>query len=100
MKRTLTILTVYAVAMALLEAAVVVYMRRLYYLDNPLDLFPLHFLDTYDSLLELSREAATVAICSVFQSRLGNKVRLGGSRWLFAMTPPRRLVRQEPMFFN
>jgi hypothetical protein len=60
MKRTLTILTVYAVAMALLESAVVVYMRRLYYSDNPLEIFPLQFLDSYDTVLELSREAATV----------------------------------------
>ena len=62
MKRNLTILTVYAIAMALLESAVVVYMRRLYYPDNPLDLFPLQFLDTYDPRLELAREAATVVM--------------------------------------
>ena len=59
-KRTLTILSVYAVAMALLESAVVVYMRQLYYADNPLEIFPLHFLNSYDTILELSREAATV----------------------------------------
>ncbi len=47
-KWTLTLLTLYAVAMALLESAVVVYMRRLYYPDNPLDLFPLQFLSSYD----------------------------------------------------
>ena len=60
--RTLTLLTVYAVAMALLESAVVVYMRRLYYPDNPLEIFPLRFLDSYDTVLELSREAATVVM--------------------------------------
>lgn len=60
MKQTLAILTTFAVAMALLESAVVVYMRRLYYPENPLDLFPLRFLETYDPILELSREAATV----------------------------------------
>ena len=59
-KRTLTILSVYAVAMALLESAVVVYMRHLYYADNPLEIFPLQFLNSYDTILELSREAATV----------------------------------------
>ena len=59
-KRTLTILTVYAVAMALLESAVVVYMRHLYYADNPLEIFPLQFLNSYDTILELSREVATV----------------------------------------
>jgi hypothetical protein len=60
MKRTFMLLTAYAIAMALLESAVVVYMRRLYYPDNPLELFPLQFLLSYDPLLELSREAATV----------------------------------------
>ena len=59
-KSTLTILTVYAVAMALLESAVVVYMRHLYYANNPLEIFPLQFLNSYDTVLELSREAATV----------------------------------------
>jgi hypothetical protein len=62
MKRILVLLVIYAVAMALLEAAVVVYMRRLYYPDNPLELFPLHFLNEYDPLLELSREGATIVM--------------------------------------
>lgn len=62
MKLVVAVLGIYAVAMALLEAAVVVYMRRLYYPDNPLELFPLSFLDHYDPLLELSREAATIAM--------------------------------------
>ena len=48
--------------MALLEAAVVVYMRRLYYPANPLELFPLQFLNEYDPLLELSREVATIVM--------------------------------------
>lgn len=59
-KSTLTILAVYAVAMALLESTVVVYMRYLYYASNPLEIFPLQFLNSYDTVLELSREAATV----------------------------------------
>ena len=62
MKRTVVLLAVYAVAMALLEAAVVVYMRRLYYPENPLEVFPLHFLNDYDPLLELSREVATIVM--------------------------------------
>ena len=62
MTRQLTILTVYAAAMALLESAVVVYMRRLYYPNDPLQLFPLQFLATYDPLLELAREAATIVM--------------------------------------
>ena len=58
----LAMLSMYAIAMALLEAAVVVYMRRLYYPDHPLDLFPLKFLAAYDPVLELAREAATIAM--------------------------------------
>ncbi|MHB8955999.1 MAG: hypothetical protein ACYC4U_23715 [Pirellulaceae bacterium] len=61
-KSTLAILTVYAVAMALLESIVVIYLRRLYYASNPLEVFPLRFLDSYDAVLELSREAATVTM--------------------------------------
>ena len=61
-RQTLIVLSIYAVAMALLEAAVVVYMRRLYYPENPLELFPLQFLNHYDPALELSREAATIAM--------------------------------------
>jgi hypothetical protein len=60
MNRTLALLVAFAIAMALLESSVVVYMRHLYYPDNPLELFPLQFLDQYDPALELSREAATV----------------------------------------
>lgn len=60
MQRVLGLLGIYAIAMALLEAAVVVYMRRLYYPENPLELFPLHFLNDYDPILEISREAATI----------------------------------------
>ena len=60
MNRTLGLLIAFAVAMALLESAVVVYMRRLYCPDNPLELFPLQFPDLYDPMLELSREAAKV----------------------------------------
>ena len=53
---------VYGVAMALLEAAVVVYMRYLYYPDTPLEIFPLKFLSVYDTVVELSRELATVVM--------------------------------------
>ncbi len=59
-KSPLAILTVFALAMALLEAAVVIYMRQLYYAGNPLEIFPLRFLNSYDTVLELSRELATV----------------------------------------
>ena len=62
MKRLLLLLSGYAIAMALLEAAVVVYMRRLYYPENPMDLFPMAFLNQYDPTLEISREVATVVM--------------------------------------
>ena len=55
-------LTIFAVAMALLEAAVVVYMRLLYYPENPLELFPLRFLLTYDPTLEFAREVSTIVM--------------------------------------
>lgn len=48
--------------MALLEAAVVVYMRELYYPENPKELFPLDFLKSYSPSLELSREISTVVM--------------------------------------
>ena len=50
----------YAIAMALLEACVVIYMRQLYYPDDPLVIFPLQFLDRFDPRIELSRELATL----------------------------------------
>ena len=62
MKHIFLLLTGYSIAMALLEAAVVVYMRRLYYPDNLLELFPLQFLRDYDPILELSRGVATVVM--------------------------------------
>lgn len=61
-RRTLGLLTVYGVAMALLEAAVVVYLRLLYYPENPVVIFPLKFMNAYDVGVELSREAATVVM--------------------------------------
>ncbi|MEM7314367.1 MAG: hypothetical protein AAF497_14565 [Planctomycetota bacterium] len=56
------ILSTFAIAMALLEAAVVVYMRQLYYPENPLELFPLAFLDSFDPMVELSREVSTIVM--------------------------------------
>lgn len=60
--RTLAILAIYSTAMALLEAAVVVYLRRLYYPENPLTIFPLQFLESFDMVVEMSREVATVVM--------------------------------------
>jgi hypothetical protein len=53
-------LAAYAIAMALVEAAVVVHLRHVYYPENPLALFPLRLLSANDLALELARELATV----------------------------------------
>ena len=55
-------LAAYAIAMALVEAAVVVHLRHVYYPDNPLALFPLRLLGAGDLALELAREIATVVM--------------------------------------
>jgi len=53
-------LTAYAMAMALVEAAIVVHLRHVYYPENPLALFPLVLLNPDDLALELARELATL----------------------------------------
>lgn len=60
--QALLLLGVYATAMAWVEAALVVYLRRLYYPDNPLLMFPLRIWPMRDLLMELVREAATIAM--------------------------------------
>ena len=61
-RRTVLWLGVYAAAMAWVEAAVVVYLRRLYYPDDQLTLFPMRIWRTADLLVELGREAATIVM--------------------------------------
>jgi hypothetical protein len=61
-RRTLLWLGAYAAAMAWVEAAVVVYLRRLYYPDDPLAIFPMRIWPMRDLLVELAREAATIAM--------------------------------------
>ncbi len=61
-RRMLFWLSVYAVAMAFLEAAVVVYLRQLYYPENPLVIFPPRFMSQLDLAVELGREASTVVM--------------------------------------
>lgn len=53
-------LAAYAIAMALVEAAIVVHLRHVYYPENPRALFPLRLLSADDLTLELAREIATV----------------------------------------
>jgi len=60
--RGLFFLALFAVSMAYLEAAVVVYLRRLYYPENLLSLFPLKFWEPSDLALEMGREAATLVM--------------------------------------
>jgi hypothetical protein len=48
--------------MAWLEAAVVVYLRRLYYPDDQLTLFPMRIWRTSDLLVEIVREGATIVM--------------------------------------
>jgi hypothetical protein len=62
--RTLIWLTVYAIAMAQVEAALVIHLRTIYYGDDPLALFPLVFLSERDFLIELAREVATILMIS------------------------------------
>lgn len=60
--RNLIWLTVYAIAMAQVEASVVVHLRTIYYPDNPLSIFPLSPLTRHDLIIELIRELATVVM--------------------------------------
>jgi hypothetical protein len=62
MRRTLAILAAFSIAMACVEAAVVVYLRELYYPGDILSIFPARFLAELDFLVELTREAATVVM--------------------------------------
>jgi len=59
-RRHLLWLTLFAIAMAQLEATVVVHLRSIYYPGHPLDLFPLSLLSSRDLAIELVRESATV----------------------------------------
>jgi len=58
--RILIWLTLYAIAMAYVEAALVVHLRQLYYADNLLTIFPLRLISHTDLAIELVREAATI----------------------------------------
>ena len=62
MKRTLLCLTIFAIAMAYLEAAVVVYIRELYYPANIRQIFPPFLLSGRDIAVELAREVSTVVM--------------------------------------
>jgi hypothetical protein len=59
---TLIWIILYASAMALLEAVVVVYLRELYYPDHVQVLFPITIFTQKDLIVELSREVATIVM--------------------------------------
>ena len=58
--RKLIYLTLFAIAMAQVEASVVVHLRSIYYPGNPLEIFPLALLTHRDLSIEFVRELATV----------------------------------------
>jgi hypothetical protein len=71
--RRATFVVLYAVAMAYLESAVVVYLRALYYPDG--FRFPLVLIDPSFALLEVGREAATLVML------LGVSALFSADRW-------------------
>jgi len=55
-------LTVFAIAMAHVEAALVVHLRSIYYPGDPLEIFPLVLMSDRDLAIELAREVATIVM--------------------------------------
>ena len=80
-------LTAYAIAMAHVEAAVVIYLRRVHYAADPLTLFPLVMLPNPDLAIELARELATlVMIASVaFLHAKGGPLVLAAFAYVFGL---------------
>lgn len=62
LKRNIIWLALFAIAMAYVEAALVVHLRTIYYPDNPLQIFPLELMSHRDLGIELARESATVVM--------------------------------------
>ena len=58
LKSRFILITLFAIAMALLEAVVVIYLREIYYPDG--FSFPLHPIDKHLIVTELFRELATL----------------------------------------
>lgn len=55
-------LTIFAIALAYLEATVVVYLRQIYYPDNLQLIFPMKVFSPFGLVVELFREASTIII--------------------------------------
>ena len=62
-------ITAYAIAMGVLEAAVVIYLRKLYYPEG--FTFPLRMVDTDIAVVELVREVATIVMLAVVGALAG-----------------------------
>jgi len=60
--RNIICLALFAIAMALVEAALVVHLRTIYYPDNPQHIFPLELMSHRDLGIEVVRELATVVM--------------------------------------
>lgn len=60
--RNIICLTIFSIAMAHVEAVLVVHLRTIYYPDNPLQIFPLELMSHRDLAMELVRELATVVM--------------------------------------
>ncbi len=58
--RKLGLVSLFSISMAYLEAAVVVYLREIYYPQNPGVIFPLRMMSPGDFLVEIGRELATI----------------------------------------
>lgn len=71
--RKLFWLTLFAIAMANVEAVVVVYLRTVYYPDDPTALFPLSFLSERDLWIEMTREVATLLMILAVAALAGKR---------------------------
>ncbi len=60
--RNILWLALFAIAMAQVEAALVVHLRTIYYPDHPLRIFPLELMSQHDLGMELVRESATLVM--------------------------------------
>lgn len=76
-KRKLFWLTIFAIAIAYLEATVVVYLRQIYHPDDLQIIFPPKMFNSFNLVVEIIREAATIAIMLsvAFLSEGRNRVR-------------------------
>lgn len=61
-KKKLLWLSIFAIAIAYLEATVVIYLRQIYYPDNLQVIFPPKMFSSFSLIVELIREATTIII--------------------------------------